>query len=162
MWIIDVLIIKCCLTFDNFLFILWYLLLWSIVIIYLCCHCCWCSILFNLEHDLFIFVTLVPVWSWKPCYESELSVILQWGIVPSMERRWIRSQDDAGGPMARNGGAPKMRTRTPSIVSGTCTVAVTVQESLWNHKLWDSHRLLWHHWLFLETVVRLEVSRTFH
>ena len=61
-------------------------------------------------------------------------MILQWAIAPSMGRRWTQSRDDAGEPMARSGGAPKTPTRTLSTVSATCTVAATVQESLWNHK----------------------------
>jgi len=66
--------------------------------------------------------------------DNIFSMILQWAIALSMGRRWIRSQVDAGGPTARSGGAPKMHTRAPSTVSATCTVAATVQESLWNHK----------------------------
>jgi len=52
-----------------------------------------------------------------------------------MERRWTQSQEDAGGLMAKSGGAPRKPTQTPSTVSDTCTVAAIVQESLWNHKL---------------------------
>lgn len=89
------------------------------------------------------------------------NVILQWVTALSMARRWIQSQDDAGGLMARSGGAPKMRTRTPSTVSATCTVAVIVQESMWNHKPWRSLRPLWHHWLLQEAAVGLEASRAF-
>lgn len=51
-----------------------------------------------------------------------------------MERRWTRSQDDVGGPMGKNGGALRKHTLTPNTVSATCTVAATVQESLWNHQ----------------------------
>ena len=38
--------------------------------------------------------------------------------------------------MGKSGGAPRKHTQTPSTVSDTCTVAATVQESLWN--------LAWH------------------
>ena len=64
-----------------------------------------------------------------------LIVNLQWAIVPSMGRRWTQSQGDAGGLMGKSGGAQKKHTLTRSTVSDTCTVAATVQESLWNHKL---------------------------
>ena len=89
-----------------------------------------------------------------------LIVNLQWAIVPSMGRRWTQSQDDAGGLMEKSGGAPRKHTQPPSTVSATCTVAATVQESLWNHKLWHSHHPLWHHWLPLVAAVELETSRT--
>lgn len=80
-----------------------------------------------------------------------------------MGRRWTQSRDDAGELMARSGGAPKTRTRTLSTVSATCIVAATVQESLWNHKLWRSqHRPLWHHWLSLEAAVGMGASRTYN
>ena len=60
---------------------------------------------------------------------------LQWAIVPIMGRKLTQSQVDAGGRMERSGGAPKMRILTPNTVSGTCTEAATVQESLWNLNL---------------------------
>lgn len=89
-------------------------------------------------------------------------MILQWVTVPSMGRRWTRSQVDAGGLTARNGGAPKTPTQTPSTVSATCTVAATVQESLWNHKILRSLHRLWLHLLLLEAVaVEPGPSRTF-
>lgn len=93
--------------------------------------------------------------------------IWQWDIVPSMGRRWTRSRVDARGPMARNGGAPRMHTRTPSTVSATCTVAATVQESLWNLKLTRSHHPPSHHSLLQEAAaaavveVQLRRSKTF-
>ena len=60
---------------------------------------------------------------------------MQWAIVPTMARSLILSQGDAGELMERSGGAQKMHIRTQSIVSGTCIVVATVQESLWNLNL---------------------------
>lgn len=96
-------------------------------------------------------------------YYINLGIILQWPIAPSMGRRWTRSRDAAGGLMERSGGAPKTRTRTLSTVSATCTVAATVQESLWNHKPWHSHhRPLWHPWLSAEAAAAgMGASRAF-
>lgn len=48
-----------------------------------------------------------------------------------MGRNSTRSRGGAAAPTARNGGARRTRTRTPSTASATCTVAATVQESLW-------------------------------
>uniref|UniRef100_A0A453QGE3 Uncharacterized protein n=1 Tax=Aegilops tauschii subsp. strangulata TaxID=200361 RepID=A0A453QGE3_AEGTS len=52
-----------------------------------------------------------------------------------MARSSTRSHGGAGAPTARSGGAPRRRTPTPSTASATCTVAATVQESLWNPSL---------------------------
>jgi len=68
-----------------------------------------------------------------------LASCLQWVIFPIMGRKWIQSQVGVGGQMVRNGGAPKMRILALNTVSGTCTVAETVQESLWNLNLPLSH-----------------------
>lgn len=78
-----------------------------------------------------------------------------------MGRRWTRSQEDVGGLMEKSGGARRKHTQTPSTVSATCTVAATVQESLWNHKLWHSRHPLWHRWLSLVAAAELVTSRTF-
>lgn len=76
-----------------------------------------------------------------------------------MERRWTRSQDDVGGPMEKNGDALRKHTRTPNTVSATCTVAATVQESLWNHKQCHHHH---HHPLLsLLPPLHLQTSTTF-
>lgn len=55
--------------------------------------------------------------------------------------------------MERSGGAPKMHIRTPNTVSGTCTEAETVQESLWNLNLLLSRCQLPYHAVPLEVVV---------
>lgn len=44
---------------------------------------------------------------------------------------WIRSLAGAVEPTAKNGVALEMWSPARNIVSATCTVAVTVQESLW-------------------------------
>lgn len=46
-------------------------------------------------------------------------------------RRWILSQGDAGERMARSGDVQGTSSLATSIASATCTVAATVQESLW-------------------------------
>lgn len=45
--------------------------------------------------------------------------------------QWIQSQGGAGGQMAKSGGAQGTWWRGTSIASATCTVAATVQESMW-------------------------------
>lgn len=47
------------------------------------------------------------------------------------EPPWIRNLVGAGEPTAKNGVALEMWSPARNIVSATCTVAVTVQESLW-------------------------------
>jgi len=49
------------------------------------------------------------------------------------EKQWIRSQGGAGGRTGRSGGAEGRRWMVRSTASGTCIVAETVQESLWNN-----------------------------
>jgi len=49
------------------------------------------------------------------------------------EKQRIRSQGGAGGRTGRSGGARGRRWMIRSTASGTCIVAVTVQESLWNN-----------------------------
>lgn len=91
---------------------------------------------------------------------------MQWAIAPTMGRNLTRSQVGAGGQMGRNGGVPKMLIRTPSIVSGTCIEAATVQESLWNLILLRSPcQLRCHTWLLAAAaavesskIVQLEAS----
>lgn len=84
--------------------------------------------------------------------------ILQWDIVPIMERNSIPSLGDAGGRMGRSGGAPKMHIQTPNIVSGTCTEVVTVQESLWNPNLLRSLCQLRCHTYLVGAVIALGTS----
>ena len=103
------------------------------------------SLLLNWCLNIVCYACLSSVFGVRSVVCYFLSMILQWVTVPSMGRRWTRSQVDAGGLTARNGGAPKTPTRTPSTVSATCTVAATVQESLWNHKLLHSLLRLWLH-----------------
>jgi hypothetical protein len=46
-------------------------------------------------------------------------------------QRWILSQADAGERMVRSGDVQETSSLATSIASATCTVAATVQESLW-------------------------------
>lgn len=60
------------------------------------------------------------------------TIRVQWDTAPIMGKNSTPSLVGAGGLMERSGGAPKMPIQTQNTVSGTCTVAATVQESLWN------------------------------
>ena len=95
-------------------------------------------------------------WRWCVCYGW------QWDTLPCLGRRWIQSRVDAGELMARNGGAQKKHTRTPSTASATCTVAAAVQESLWNPILFPPPFQLF--WALAAAAVLVEVgaTRTFH
>lgn len=76
-----------------------------------------------------------------------------------MERDQTLKQGDVVGPMERSGAVLRMHILVPSIVSGTCTMAATVPESLWNHKL----RILrqpWHPFLPPVTIPVGVVLRT--
>lgn len=61
------------------------------------------------------------------CFQFWGSVLCIWTI----KTAWIQSQGDAGEQMGRNGGVAKKQCRIRSTVSGTCTEAASVQESMW-------------------------------
>lgn len=60
---------------------------------------------------------------------------MQWGFCRIMERNLTLSQGDAGEPMERSGGALRRHIWSLNTVSGICTEAKTVQESMWNLNL---------------------------
>ena len=81
----------------------------------------------------------------KRCSEESWEcVFLQLGGVVFrrvLAEKQTQSQEGAEERMERNGGAQKKHTQTPSTVSGTCTEARIVQESLWNlHQLLQQQR----------------------
>jgi len=84
----------------------------------------------NSVHLHFNNIEWVATGAWIQCDPSV--VFLQWVTTRTMGRSWTRSRGGAAAPTARSGGAPRRRTPTPSTASATCTVAATVQESLWN------------------------------
>lgn len=75
-----------------------------------------------------------------------------------MGRNLTLSQVGAGEQMGRNGGVLKMHILTQNTVSGTCTGAATVQESLWNLILLRSRYQLRCHTLLLAVAVAVAVE----
>jgi len=99
---------------------------------HLCIGSVKCLFAFDLTqyHLHFNNIEWVATGAWIQCDPSV--VFLQWVTTRTMGRSWTRSRGGAAAPTARSGGAPRRRTPTPSTASATCTVAATVQESLWN------------------------------
>lgn len=83
---------------------------------------------------------------------------MQWVTVPTMGRNLTLSQVGAGEQMGRSGGVLKMHILTQNTVSGTCTGAATVQESLWNLILLRSRYHLRCHTLLLAVAVAVAVE----